>query len=277
MLGGSEGGLHPQVDEAALLASHGYIAFGLAYFQGVGGSNPALFALPKQLVDIPLGYFHKAANWLKQQPRVDAKHVAIMGWSKSAEAALVAATTWPGNFQAVIEFMPSSVVWFGLRYGPGPASSSWTRNGKPLPFVTPVMNPAMFARGKPIAFVSAYAAGLKNKKAVEKATIPVERIAGPVLLIAASDDRMWPSCRMARQVTQRLKAHHHAYADESLCYENAGHMILPPYRPTNANAVAIPIGSFLLGGNPTAYAYADRNAWSKVLAFLQKALHKTAE
>lgn len=277
VLGGSEGGLHPQVNEAALFASHGYIALGLAYFQGFGNKNSALAKLPKQLVDIPLEYFHKAANWLKRQPGVDAKYVAIMGWSKGAEAALAAAATWPGDFQAVIGFMPSSVVWFGLRYGPGPASSSWTLDGKPLPYATPVMDPALFAQGKPIAFVSAYAAGLKDKETVEKATIPVERIAGPVLLIAASDDRMWPSCRMARQVIQRLKAHHHAYADESLCYENAGHMILPPYRPTNANTVAIPIGSFLLGGNPVAYAYADRNAWSKVLAFLQKALHKTAE
>src|SRR5579875_3826473 len=34
VLGGSEGGLYPQVNEAALLASHGYAALGLAYFQG---------------------------------------------------------------------------------------------------------------------------------------------------------------------------------------------------------------------------------------------------
>ncbi len=273
MLGGSEGGLHPQVDEAALLASHGYIAFGLAYFQGVGGSNPALSALPKQLVDIPLGYFHKAADWLKRQPGVDAKQVAIMGWSKGAEVALITAATWPGDFQAVIGFMPSSVVWFGLQYSPGPTRSSWMLNGKPLPFVTPVMNPAMFAQGKPIAFVSAYAAGLKNKKAVRKAAIPVERIAGPVLLISAGDDRIWPSCLMAQQIMQRLNAHRHAYADESLCYTGAGHLVLPPYRPTNANATAFLGGSILFGGKPIAYAYANRNAWNKVLAFLHTTLH----
>ncbi|MGH9484691.1 MAG: acyl-CoA thioester hydrolase/BAAT C-terminal domain-containing protein [Terriglobales bacterium] len=274
VLGGSEGGLHPQVDEAALFASHGYIAFGLAYFQGYGNNDPALAKLPKQLVDIPLEDFHKAADWIKRQPGADAKHVAVMGWSKGAEAALVAAATWPKDFQAVIGFMPSSVVWFGLQYGPGPASSSWTLDGKQLPFATPVMNPALFAQGKPIAFVSAYAAGLKDKKTVEKAAIPVERIAAPVLLISASDDQIWPSCLMAQQIMQRLKADHHAYADQSLCYKGAGHMILPPYRPTNANAAAFPGGgSILFGGNPIAYAYADRDAWNKVLTFLQTALH----
>lgn len=273
VLGGSEGGLHPQVDEAALLASRGYIAFGLAYFQGYGNKNPALAKLPKQLIDIPLEDFHKAAAWLRRQSHVDTKHVAIMGWSKGAEAALVSAATWPKDFQAVIGFMPSSVVWFGLRDGPGPRSSSWTLHGKQLPYATPVLDPALFEQGKPIAFVSAYAAGLKDKKAVEKAVIPVEHIAAPVLLIAASDDQIWPSCLMTQQVMQRLKVHHHTYADESLCYVGAGHMILPPYRPTNANAAAIPgASSILFGGNPIAYAYADPDAWSRVLTFLQTAL-----
>ncbi|MGH8426899.1 MAG: acyl-CoA thioester hydrolase/BAAT C-terminal domain-containing protein [Gammaproteobacteria bacterium] len=272
VLGGSEGGLHPQVDEAALFASHGYIALGLAYFQGYGNTDLSLANLPKQLVDIRLEDFHKAADWIKRQPGVDAKHVAIMGWSKGAEAALVAAATWPKDFQAVIGFMPSSVVWAGLQYGP--ASSSWTLHGKPLPYVSFVANPAMFKKGKPIAFVSAYAAGLKNKDAVEKAAISVEHIAGPVLLIAANDDQIWPSCLMAQQVMQRLQAHHHAYADQSLCYQGAGHIILPPYRPTNSNAAALPGGgSILFGGDPIAYAFADRNAWSKILAFLQTASH----
>jgi len=108
---------------------------------------------------------------------------------------------------------------------------------------------------------------------VGKAVLPVERIAGPVLLISAGDDRIWPSCLMAQQLMQRLNAHRHAYADESLCYTGAGHLVLPPYRPTNANATAFLGGSILFGGKPTACAYADRNAWNKVLAFLHTALH----
>ncbi len=131
----------------------------------------------------------------------------------------------------------------------------------------------MFAPGKPLVFLGAYRAGLKDAKAVAKAVIPAERIAGPVLLVSASDDQIWPSPLMANQIMQRLAAQHHAYAGESLCYAGAGHAILPPYRPANASIVAVPGGSFAFGGNPTAYAYADANAWRKVLAFLHTALY----
>ncbi|MGH8312198.1 MAG: acyl-CoA thioesterase/bile acid-CoA:amino acid N-acyltransferase family protein [Gammaproteobacteria bacterium] len=275
VLGGSEGGWLSSSPEAALLASHGYAALALAYFQGFQAFDPRLASLPKMLMNIPLEYFVKAANWLKQQPGVNPRHVAIIGWSKGAEAALITAATFPKDFQAVIGFMPSSVVWSGIEYGPGPISSSWTLHGKPLPWVNPAINPAMFTSGKPLAFLGAYQAGLKNAVAVEKAVIPVEKIAAPVLLVSASDDQIWPSPLMAKQIMQRLAAHHHAYADESLCYAGAGHDIQAPYRPTNASVVAVPGGSFAFGGNPTAYAFADRDAWNKVLAFLHQSLAAT--
>lgn len=273
VIGGSEGGLYPQVNEAALFASHGYVGLGLAYFQGFDGGDPRLKSLPKMLADIPLEYFVKAADWLKQQPGVDPHHLAIMGWSKGAEAALITAVSFPQEFQAVIGFMPSSVVWSGIAYGPGPISSSWTLGGKPLPWANPVMNASTFSNAKPLTFVGAYAAGLKDAAAVARAAIPVEHIAGPVLLISAGDDQIWPSPRMAEQIMQRLAAHHHRYADESLCYAGAGHAILPPFRPTNASVVAVPGGSYAFGGNTTAYAFADRDAWEHLLEFLHKALY----
>lgn len=268
VLGGSEGGSYPQVNEAALLASHGYTALGLAYFQGFQAGDPRLASLPKMLTDIPLEYFAKAADWLRQQPSVDPKHIAILGWSKGAEAALITAATFPKDFQAVVTFMPGSAVWAGINYGPGPITSSWTLHGKPLPWVNPVMNASMFSTGKPLVFLGAYQNGLKDAAAFKKAVIPVENIAGPILLISATDDQIWPSPLMAHQIMQRRAAHHVAYQDESLCYIGAGHGILPPWRPTNATVAGI----VAFGGNPVAYAFADQDAWSKVLTFLHESL-----
>lgn len=267
VLGGSEGGLYPQVNEAALLASHGYVAMGLAYFQGYAAKDPRLAGLPKQLVNIPLEYFARAAAWLRAQPGVTGRPVAIMGWSKGAEAALLAAAEFPRDFQAVVAIMPSSVVWQGLAFDAAP-SSSWTLGGKPLPWLSFHADPSAFRTGEPVAFLHTYRRALDDTAAAKRAAIPVERIAGPVLLISGSDDQVWPSPQMAGRIMRRLAAHHRAYRDQSLCYAGAGHAILPPWRPANANAAGI----IALGGSPDAYAFADGEAWNHVLAFLHDSL-----
>lgn len=274
ILGGSEGGLHPQVDEAALFAAHGYAALGVAYFQGYGNGNaPDLAHLPKMLVNIPLEYFVRATDWLKRQPGVDPHRIAIMGWSRGAEAALTTAAQFPHEFQAAIAFMPSSVVWLGINNETtGQPSPAWTLHGKPVPWMNMVVDQAAFAPGKPIVLAPMFAAALKNSAAVNRAAIPVERITGPVLLISAGDDKIWPSSMMARQIMRRLNAHRHPYHDESVCYAAAGHDVLPPWRPTNASAFGYPGGSMVFGGNPIAYAFADQDAWNHVLAFLRTSL-----
>lgn len=262
LIGGSEGGLEPQSAEAALLASHGYVALALAYFREPG--------LPSALVDIALETFARAARWLAAQPGVAGRRVAIMGWSKGAEGALLAAATYPRRFRAVVAYAPSSVVNFGLRYGPGPQTSSWSLGGKPVPFAPYPMSPFTYSPGKPMSFRAGYLAALRAP-AAKAAAIPVERIAGPVLLVSGTDDRIWPSSLYAARIMQRLASHHHAYRDVSLCYRGAGHMILWPYRPTLTTSVAFGGMTLALGGSMRAYAFADADSWPQVLAFLRRA------
>ena len=51
-----------------------------------------------------------------------------------------------------------------------------------------------------------YAASLETLSAHPEAVIPVERIAGSLLLVCGEQDRIWPSCPMARQIHERLRA-----------------------------------------------------------------------
>src|SRR5205807_1722624 len=138
----------------------------------------------------------RALDWLAARPEVDPKRIAVDGGSKGAEAALVFASRDP-RVRAVVVGMPSSVVWPGIDYTPTPPSS-WTWQGRDLPDLP-------YAFAKPFTIFSFYDAGLAALDKHPEAIIPVERIAGPVMLVCGGSDTLWPSCRMADQIEARLQ------------------------------------------------------------------------
>lgn len=259
VLNGSDGGL--QRDTAAVLARHGYCTLALAYF-GVG-------SLPKFLGNVPIETVERARRLLGSMPGVDNEHIGIVGFSKGAELALTAASHFP-SLKAVVAYAPSSVVFAGLTNS-RIQESSWTYQGKPLPFadghVPQVVNRRIdlaFASKQPVAFTPWYLAKLNG--AATAARIPVEQIRGPVLLVAGGDDKLWPSGVMAKQVIARLRNRRQHYADELLVYSRAGHAINYPFVPTRHTVIA---GPLLLGGTAEANAHADADSWAQVLAFLR--------
>jgi hypothetical protein len=84
-----------------------------------------------------------------------------------------------------------------------------------------------------------------------------------LLLLAGSDDQMWPSEDMAnRMLDRRARAE-----DRLLTYPGAGHFLRPPVTPTT-----VPWSATLFsGGTPAGTARAQAGAWQAVLDFL--ALH----
>ena len=264
VLGGSSGGL----DEswAALLASHGITALALAYFR-----VPAM-GLPAELVDIPLEYFATALAWLRAQPAVDPAHVGVVGVSRGGELALLLAATYPQQLQAVVAYVPSSVVNGGITATSISTVAAWTVNGQPVPYA-PFNLSAVRSSARGAVERPAFEEPLKDASAVAPAVIPVERIAGPLLLVSGTDDQLWPSDHYADLVISRRREHGVTYADVSLKYQGAGHFIRPPYLPTITNAY-IASGRFLLyaGGTAAAYSKADADSWPRVIDFLQRAL-----
>ena len=122
--------------------------------------------------------------------------------------------------------------------------------------------------GRPAALVSSYEAGLKDEAVVAAATIPVENIGGPVLLLSGADDQMWPSARMGEMVMRRLDEHGFGFRHEHLIYEGVGHSIGFPYVPTTMGNM----GTLLEGGTPEGTAAANADSWPKVLEFLEEGL-----
>ena len=259
VLGGSEGG-NSAADVAALLASRGYTALSLAYFGGE--------LLPRELDRIPLEYFGRAIDFLARQPNVNAGAIAVFGTSKGAEAALLVAAR-DRRVWAVVAYVPSSVAWSCICAAA--AHSSWSLGGVDVPSVPPGRDPSVTTvAGEPLRPVVHYRHRMRDSAAVERARIQVERIAGPVLLVAGEDDALWPSADMARSVRAGLAASAGRSGDTLLVYPGAGHRIGKAYLPAGSTRVGG--GRLETGGAARPNAAAQADAWRQVLRFLERAL-----
>lgn len=143
VFGGSEGG-NAQKWTAALLASHGHPALSLAYFGEPG--------LPPTLNDVPLEYFTRAARLLGGRTGT----VAVVGYSRGTEAALLLAQRHPDLIGGVVVYAPTDLVYGGY---PEKSRPAWTDAGRAVPL----------------------------------GRIAVDRVSGPVLAITGGEDRLWDS------------------------------------------------------------------------------------
>jgi len=272
-LGGSEGGVNEGI--AAIFASKGYVTLALAYF-GVPG-------LPQDLAGIPVETVGDAVRFLNRHPRVMKGRIGVYGASKGAELALLAATRYP-EIRAVVANSPSHVVFQGISmdWCTGP-HSSWSEHGSDLPYVPFIWygddDPILVSMGEaatngtPWGTLPMYERALSDETAVRNATIPVERINGPVLLLSAGKDTVWPSSRMSAAIMARLAEFRHPFPDMRLDYPESGHMIRTPWQSTMLNRIYLPGGMIEdLGGIPPENAKAAADSWPKVQHFLREAL-----
>ena len=258
LLGGSEGGLGAAADgQARLLAKEGFAVLVLAYYRLPG--QPQRFEL------IPLETFTRALDWLKAQNGVDRARLAVMGTSKGAEAALLVASR-RADITAVVAAVPSQVAWQGFDWSFAPVTtSSWSEGGKPVPYL-------------PITTVGwngdIYGPALDEAAKHPEAAIPVERIAGPVLLLCGEEDKLWPSCPMARAVKARRDATGGALATTLLAYADAGHFGVGPQLPAGKD---VPAMITMFGGSEEGNVAARADGWPRTIAFLKQALAPSAD
>lgn len=271
VLNGSGGGINEA--RAALFASHGYAALALGYFGAPG--------LPDYLSDIPLEYFERALRWLRAEARPAGDFVAVSGHSRGGELALLLGSLYPEAVSAVIAYVPSSVVHGVLnagKPGAGRFGPAWTQAGKPLAHVWEdnaaqdwsSVDSLSEPRRQAQAFVNAQ----QDAAAVARARIPVERIAGPVMLLSAGDDGYWPSTQYAKEVAQALRAADHPYDVEHLDYPEAGHALQAPGVPTTEISRAHAVSGIVLtgGGDAASNARANADSWAAVHGFLKAAV-----
>ncbi|MBT8483998.1 MAG: hypothetical protein HKO59_08380 [Phycisphaerales bacterium] len=247
---GSGGGV--PAGTAEQLASHGHASLALGYF-----GEPQTVS---ELESVPLEYFDRAIEFLKAHPRVDPRRIAILGGSKGGELSLLLASR-RDDIRAVVAAVPSSVVFQSIADG-WPRTSSWSVDGEDLPFVPYVISNRFRESGR---LSLLYEDSLENEDAVARATIPVDRIAGSILLVSGRDDWMWPATRMCDDIVARLKEAQFPHEVTHLAYDDVGHEVLTAgFRPVS--------WSRRVGGTRQGHAAAQADAWKRTLEFLARNL-----
>lgn len=246
---------------ARLLASRGYVAASLQYF---GDPEP----IPSTLAEVPVEYVQRAIDAIAAHDRTTGDEVGVYGASKGGELALLAGAHLEG-VGAVVSVAGSAYVWEGLTQQWRPAgTSSWSLDGEP---VDAVSFPSPSDAGAVDTIRETYELALEeaDQSTVEAATIPVEAIDGPCLLVSGDRDEMWPSTPYAEAVIDRLEDLETDVDARHLQFEDAGHAIGPPYVPTVGQSS---MGWVELGGTPAGNARAAAEHWSATLEQLEGSL-----
>ncbi|MCS6625252.1 hypothetical protein N0B44_20280 [Roseibacterium beibuensis] len=250
VLGGSEGGLRGSRNLARRLAGEGFPSIAVSYFGEAGQ--------PTKLDQIPIESVARAIDWLEAH---DVRGpVAVVGVSKGAELALLTASR-ESRIKAVVAAVPSHVVWQGIDMAGGQTGSSWSADGAPL-----VYTPYDLSNGFTGIF-NLYRDSLPGAPADSE--IPVEAIAGPVMLVSGEADGLWPSTEMARRIEQRLRDRGFAHPVQHLSYPDAGHAVFGP--PVAADTPGLQ-NVLSVGGTIEGLVAARADGWPRVLAFLREAL-----
>ena len=176
-----------------MMASNGIAVIGLVYFKTEPG-------LPATLDHIPMEYFISAIDYAETVKEIDATRIGVVSGSRGSEAGFLLAILDP-RIKSVAITTPSKVAWPGVTT----SQSAWTYQGRDIPAMDlpDLLNATQVQR---------FEKALQDQERVKKATFQFEKITGPILLISAENDQIWPGTAMSNDIMAYLKAHNFKYS-----------------------------------------------------------------
>lgn len=261
VIGGSDGGISATADNIAKAVSEaGFDAMAVSYWGSPGQ--------PLEMKELPLEEFDAAIDFLKKKSN-SGQRVAIMGYSKGAEAALLLAAR-RSDLAGIVAGAPTSVSWQALDFVGAfvGGTSTFSYDGKALPYLP--YSGIDFFEGPTVFEI--HDISLRRIANYPSAAIEIEKSQAPVLLLCGSKDLIWPACDMAKTLVERARDKG-ATLPRLLAYPEAGHGVLGP-----------PLGLVLredplvtkLTRTAKADAEARADAWPQVIEFLRDSFSATS-
>lgn len=212
--GGSQGGNTWTEDYWAEMRNRflqqGYAVLSIGYFNTA--STPAV------LDRISLNAIYDTIISVSKHPKINKNKIALLGSSKGGELVLNLASIYE-EIDAVVALVPSHVTFPSMTITGN--TSSWTYNDKELSAIKIPFKAAWHLiqgdaqRSLNIIF--------ENEKYWKDAAIEVEKINGPLLLVSAKNDELWPSNHMSEKIEERLKVNQSKYYYQHVSFEGKHH------------------------------------------------------
>ena len=217
LLGGSDGGntlakphwqpIFDRLNEAGMsVASLGYF----------GTDNT-----PSSAAELSLEAIEKRISSLADSDKINSNCVAVFGFSKGAELALLLGSHFD-SINHVVAVMPSHVTWNAVKTISD--KSSWTLKNQPLAHISAPLFSWQMQKGNVTGeFTPAFEEALAKatELEVEQARIPIDKNTGPILLVSAKQDEIWPSYDMANEVMKYLEKKEYGYTYEHIALEGS--------------------------------------------------------
>ena len=227
-VGGGDGCFGSTKHVVDVLARNGVTAMAVAYWNQPG--------LRTTVTRVPLEIGATAARWLKDRGY---EQIGMWGLSKGAEFALLCGCHFTDLISFVVAVSPSAVVTQGFQMTNWThllpkllPCSPWTLGGEDIPYVhAPGANWRVVGqslKSRTVAVWPTYEGVLERSQ--EENRIPVEKIQGPILLLASDRDDIWQSRQFSEAILQRLKEKNFSYPVQYHHYAYGSHMLVPEYK-----------------------------------------------
>lgn len=238
-------------NRVSLLASHGFIAFNLAYHNYKD--------LPKKAVDVPIKYFVNAVDYFASLDSV-LPGVAVVGFSLGGVIAL--------HLSALTKKISTVITISSAPYFPFQILKDCQVYSKPEKVVDSSGQLRYTHKDKRGGIIPK---GLVHDESIDHLLANITKYSAKYVFVMGEDDKLIDPHLSSQKYVDKMRACGKENDIQVLIYPNAGHFIDPPYMPQTLLHYNATFRQVLAsGGELVENAGAAVHSWQQILSFLNK-------